>query len=279
MKDERKATSVVGVWRELVVIGAVASSAFGLGACDDKKTETTEPSATAAATVAPTPPPMPPPSASAALDEAPKKHELKDCKPGKVVDFDGNTALEANIRLKLTKPEGDIMVSDLAKVRSVNVSQARTDELDVCIYPHFTGLKELFLGAGKLDDLSPIAGLHNIESLRASLNHVADVKPLAQMTKMDRLDLGHTMITDLTPLKDMVGLTDLQIDDTLVSDLTPLANCKNLERLSIQRTAVKSLAPLKEMTKLKFLYVSGAPIEDKPVLSPLVAKGLKIIDE
>lgn len=278
MKDERKATSGVGVWRELVVIGVVASGAFSLAACDDKKTETTEPSATAAATIAPTPPP-PPPSASAAPEEAPKKHELKDCKPGKTVDFDGNTALEANVRLKLTKPEGDILVADLAKVRSVNVSQAKTDELDVCIYPHFTGLKELFIGAGKLDDLTPIAGLHNIESLRASLNHVADVKPLAQMTKMDRLDLGHTMITDLTPLKDMAGLTDLQIDDTLVSDLTPLADCKNLERLSIQRTAVKSLAPLKEMTKLKFLYVSGAPIEDKPVLSPLVAKGLKIIDE
>lgn len=201
------------------------------------------------------------------------------CPPAKVVDFSGNALLEAQVRLKLSKPKGDISFTELSKVRSLNLSQGKTDELDPCIFAHFTGLKELFLGPGKLEDLGPIEGLKNIESLRASLNQVVDLSPLANLTKMDRLDLGHTRVTDLRPLSGMEAMTELQLDDTPVSDLKPLAELKKLQRLSIQRTSVKDLTPLKGLTSLKFLYVSGAPVDDKFVLSPLMGHGLKIIDQ
>ena len=212
-------------------------------------------------------------------DEAPTKKEPKVCKPGTVVDFAGDAALEAQVRLKTAKPTGDVSVADLGKVKSLNLSQTKVNELDPCIFPHFTNLKELFLGAGKLDDLSPIAGLKNIESLRASLNRVVDLSPLAKLMKMDRLDLGHTMATDLTPLGNLVAMTELELDDSPVVDLKPLANCTKLERLSIQRTNVKDLSPLKPLTSLKFLYTSGAPIDDASVLSPLTSRGLKIVDQ
>lgn len=248
--------------------------------CDDKKSAETVPSAALpSANALPPPPPAEKEIAPVEKEEEIKKRDPKDCKAGKTVDFAGDTALENQVRLKLTKPEGDIAVSDLPKIKSINLSQVKINQLDPCIYPHFTGVKDLFLGQGKLDDLGPIAGLHNIESLRASLNRVVDLKPLATLTKMDRLDLGHTRVVDLSPLANMAALTDLQIDDTQVSDLTPLANCKKLERLSIQRTNVKDLTPLKGLDHLKFLYVTGAPIDDKSVLGALSARGLKIVDQ
>lgn len=257
---------------------------LGFGAlpgCDQKKeTSSAAASASAAASVAPPPAPAPIETAAASAEIAPpKKKEPKVCPPTKVVDFGGNALLEAQVRLKTSKPKGDISVAELSKVKSLNLSQGKIDELDACIFPHFTGLKELFLGPGKLEDLGPIEGLKNLESLRASLNQVADLSPLAKLTKMDRLDLGHTRATDLRPLSGMEALTELQLDDTPVSDLKPLAELKKLERLSVQRTSVKDLTPLKGLTSLKFLYVSGAPIDDKFVLSPLMGHGLKIVDQ
>jgi internalin A len=251
-----------------------------LVSCDDKKAADTVPSAALpSAHALPPPPPAEKEIAPVEKEEEIKKKDPKDCKPGKTVDFGGDTALENQVRLKLSKPEGDIAVSDLPKIKSINLSQVKINQLDPCIYPHFTGVKDLFLGQGKLDDLGPIAGLHNIESLRASLNRVTDLKPLATLTKMDRLDLGHTRVSDLSPLANMTSLTDLQVDDTQVSDLAPLASCTKLERLSIQRTNVKDLSPLKGLDHLKFLYVTGAPINDKSVLGALSARGLKIVDE
>lgn len=268
--------------RAAVLCLTLAGVAFAVTGCDDKKkTEDTVPSSALPSAQAALPPPPTPEKEVAPVEKEPEepKKEAKDCKPGKVVDFGGDSALENEVRRKLQKEKGDIAVSDLAKIKSLNLSQQKINQLDPCIYPHFTGLKDLFLGQGKLDDLGPIAGLHNIESLRASLNRVSDLKPLATLTKMDRLDLGHTRISDLSPLANMTELTDLQVDDTQVSDLAPLANCKKLERLSIQRTNVKDLTPLRGLDHLKFLYVSGAPIADKSVLGPLSARGLKIVDE
>ena len=257
--------------------GAVVVSALVSLGCDDKKPVDTAPPPTAAA-VPSTPPPEPVKEALP-VPEPPKKKEAKVCTPSKIVDFGGDAALEKQVRFKLTKPEGDIAVADLAKIHSLNLSQVKVDELDPCIFPHFTGLKELFLGAGKLDDLTPIATLKNLESLRASLNQVTDLKPLANLVKMDRLDLGHTQVMDLAPLANLTVMTELELDDAPVTDLKPLAACVKLERLSIQRTNVKSVAPLIPLDHLKFLYTSGAPVEDAAVLAPLRAKGLKIVDQ
>src|SRR6266496_3114722 len=167
------------------------SIALAVG-CDSKKPIDTEPAASAAPTHALPPPPTPEKEvAPVEKEEEPAKKEPKICKPGTIAAFD-SVALENQVRLKIAKPKGDVTMADLGKVRSLNLSQTKVDELDPCIYPHFTNLKDLFLGQGKLDDLGPIAGLKNIEPLRASLNRVTDLKPLEKLVKMDRLDLGHT---------------------------------------------------------------------------------------
>lgn len=235
---------------------------------DEKPNEATVATASQAAPV-PTPTLAPKPEAG----PPPKKEKV--CADEAVVDFDGDEVLEAQVRLKLSKPEGDIKKTDLKRVRSLNLSQGKTDELDPCIFPLLTGLKELFLGPGKLEDLSPIAELTGLVALRASLNKVSDITPLAKMTQMDRLDLGHTRVQDISALSEMTELTDLQLDDTPVSDLGPLSKMEKLERLSIQRTAVKDIGPLKGLESLKFVYVNGAPI-DNPFM---LGKSVKVIDQ
>jgi internalin A len=214
-------------------------------------------------------------TASDSVDAAAPKKQIS-CPASDQIDFRGNAALEAEVRRKLAKDGGAITKSDLRTIKSINLSQAKVDELDPCIFPLFTGVKDLFLGAGDLEDLSPIANLTQLITLRASINHVSDLKPLSKMTQMDRLDIGRTAVHDIGPLANMQMLTELQLDDTQVVDLTPLSHCKKLEKVSIRNTPVVDISAFKGDKSLKFLYIEGAPVEDTNVLSSLVAGGLKI---
>jgi internalin A len=224
--------------------------------------------------------PLPTPEATA-TPPAPKpkpKRTLADCPKGNKVEF-VDDAVEEEVRRKLSKEKGDITIADLGRIRSLNLSSAHLDQLDPCVFTHLKDLHELFLGSSQvLDDLSPIAGLTQLDALRASLTQVSDLKPLEKLVHMDRLDLGHTQVRDLRPLAKLTALTELEIDNTAVEDLTPLAKLTKLERLSVKNTQVKDFSPLKNLKKLEFIYVAGTPGTDISPLLPLKKNGLKIID-
>lgn len=250
-------------------------------ACDEApKADAEKPAVASAAAVVP-------PAASVAEKPAEPKPEpkparvkkkLEDCPKGAEITVN-DKAIEDELRRKIPKPSGPITQADLKKIRSLNLSQVTVDELDVCLFAPMTNLRELFLGRGELDDLSPIANATKLESLRASINQVKDLTPLAGMTKLDRLDLGRTQVRDLTPLAKLTSLTELQLDDTPVEDVTPLAGLTKLERLSLQRTRVKDVASLRGLKELEFLYVNGAPVADEPMsLGAVRANGTKVLD-
>jgi internalin A len=248
-----------------------------LGACEEGKKPEAEPQATAAATPAPTPTPAPAPTPTEEAKPARPKKKLSDCPAGNDVTIE-DKAVEAQVRLKLDKADGALTKADLKRVKSLNLSQVKLDELDPCLFAPMTALKELFLGQGDYDDLSPIAGATQLESLRASINKVKDLTPLEKLTKLDRLDLGRTLVKDLKPLEKLTLLTELQLDGTEIEDISPLAKLEKLEVLSIKNTKVKDASPLKGLKKLKTLYIGGTPLDDDPMsIGPLRANGTKIM--
>lgn len=259
----------------------LALAVSSLAACEEKPAAPT--AASAAAPAAP-PPPAPTteaPAATATQAAAPAaprpKKKLEDCAKGPNVEFE-QKEVEAEIRKKLPKPEGPITAADLGKLRSLNLSQAKLAELDVCIFSKMKNLKELFLGPGEFDDLSPIAGATQLESLRASINQVKDLKPLEGMSKLDRLDLGRTQVSDIKPLASLKKLTELQLDDTPLEDVSPLAGLTDLTTLSLKRTRVKDVSMLKGLKKLKFLYTGGSPLDADPMsVTAVRANGTKIV--
>lgn len=263
----------------MLTLSALALSTVG---CDEKEKErVTETSATASASaagiasVAPVAADAGAPEVTKA--EAPKKEVI--CPTGPELTIT-DPDLEAELRLKLSKPKGALKVADLANVRSLNLTRKQSlDELDPCIVPKLTNLKHLYLGPGKLDDLRPIANLTQLESLRASINEVQDLKPLEKLTMLDRLDLGRTHVRDIAVLANLVNLTELQLDDTQVSDISPLAKAKKLEKVSIKNTLVTDVSPLKDAQKLKFLYVQGTALNNVDTLAPLTARGLKVVTQ
>ncbi|HKY39609.1 MAG TPA: leucine-rich repeat domain-containing protein [Polyangiaceae bacterium] len=256
-------------------------SCLVLAACDEPPTPEAKPTASAAPAPAPSvaPAAAPEPAAEAPKPKKPKK-TLADCPKGPNVTFD-NPGVEAAVRLKLPKPEGDITIADLKRLKSFNGEAARLklEELDVCVFSHMTGLKELVIGQGTYDDLSPIAGATQLESLIAGMNQVSDITPLAKMKKLDRLDLGRTQVKDITPLAGLTMLTELQLDSTPVEDITPLAKLTLLEDVTIKGTQVKDLSPLKDLKKLKKFDGRDTPADEDPMsFAALRANGVKIVN-
>jgi internalin A len=253
--------------------------ALVFGACEQPPPKKSEPSATARPTALAPPPTATATEAKTAEKPARPRKKVEDCPSGTKVSFE-SPAFEEEVRRKLPKPTGDITKADLARLKSLNVSSLKFPDLDPCVFTHMTGLKELFLGPGEYDDLSPLKNSTKLESLRASISQVRDISALSEMTKLDRLDLGRTQVADLKPLAGLKLISELQLDDTPVEDLGPLAKLEKLERLSIQRTRVKDASALKGLKNLKFLYVAGSPVEeDQTSLGPVRANGAKVMTQ
>jgi len=253
-----------------------------LAGCDEPKTDVPAAPSAAAATPLAAPPPLTAPSSPPAPTW--KKRLANECPPHPTtISFDDQPALEHEVRRKLGKDAGSITPADLAQIRSLNLSQTergqQIHQIDPCVFPMFASLKDLFFGPGEYDDLTPIQKLATLESLRLASSPVRDLRPLEGLKRMDRLDLAHTLVGDdeLKSVGSLVNLTELMLDEDSISDLTPLANLKKLERLSIKKTLVKSLAPLASLRKMKFLYIAETPITDITPVQPLIADGMKLV--
>jgi internalin A len=213
-----------------------------------------------------------------------KKKLASDCPAhAATIDFGDDVALEREVRRKVGKDAGPITPGDLAQIKSINLSNAQGKEqihqIDPCIYPLFSSLKDLFLGPGEYDDLTPIQKLTTLMSLRAASAPLKDLRPIEGLKRMDRLDLSHTLVDDdhLKPVGSLVNLTELMLDEDPIADLTPVANLKKLERLSIKKTQVKNLTPIAGLRTLKFLYIAETPITDITPVQPLISNGMKLI--
>ena len=261
------------------LIGLLATMSM---ACDESKDDKSKSAPEAAAPAAAA---SGAPSASAAAAPTPtasatwQKKSPADCKPHPAtVDFD-DARLESEVRRKLGKDAGRITPADLAQIKSINLSTARLHQIDPCVFPMFASLKDLFLGPGDYDDLTPIQKLTTLETLRVSMSQVKDLHAIEGLKRMDRLDLSHTLVGDeeLKSVGSLVNLTELTLDESAITDITPLANLKKLEKLSVKKTQVKSLAPLAMLKALKFVYIADTQVSDITPVQPLISGGMKLV--
>ena len=263
---------------KMAILGAILLLPMAM-ACDEPSSESpAAPEAAAAAVPAPTPAPTP----SETAPPAPKfvKKSLADCKPHPTeIDFGEDALLEKEVRRKLSKDKGPITPSDLAQIKSINLSSGTIHQVDPCIFPMFTGIKDLFLGPGEYDDLTPIQKLTTLESLGASNSAVKDLHPIEGLKRLDRLDLSHSLVDDesLKSLGSLVNVTELMLDEDTVSDLTPVGNMKKLQKLSIKKTQVQNLAPIAGIKTLKFLYIADSAVTDISPVQSLVSGGMKLM--
>jgi CBS domain-containing protein len=90
------------------------------------------------------------------------------------------------------------------------------------VSPSFVGevmrAPALSLPGNEITDLSPLAGLTNLEKLVLRFNPISDVTPLKGLTNLEMLDLSYNKISDLSPLKGLTNLKELDLEGNPISE-------------------------------------------------------------
>jgi len=215
-----------------------------------------------------------------AAPPAPKKTKA-DCKVADVIEFT-DPVWEKAVKFALAVDGGTIekvKKTDLATIKTLNLQRwGKAKELDICLLPLMTSLKELDLGSANVDDLSPVESVPTLELLRAPFTRVQDLAPVAKLGRLTTLDVAHTLVGDISPLRLLTNLKVVVLDgDTSVQDVSPLSTSLGLETLLVSKTGVSTLAPLSDLRHLKKLDISGSSVGDLSPLAFQMSHGLKVV--
>ena len=128
--------------------------------------------------------------------------------------------------------------------------------------------------SARISDLSPVAGLVNLEYLSFPNNNVSDLSPVARLINLETLYFWHNNnISDLSPIAGLINLQTINFSGNSVSDLSPISGLINLKTFRSWGNPVSDLSPFVGLPKLERIDICGAEISD---LTPLVLiTGLK----
>ena len=186
--------------------------------------------------------------------------------------------LAAAIREALGLPPGAAITSDaMLKLTELLTWGSVTDLTGLEYATNLTGLN---LDNQPISNLSPIAGLIQLEWLGLSHTDVSDISPLASLSQLRSLDLGkfrsrdlgtgaseslrlsygHTDVSDISPLASLTQLERLFLGHTGISDISPLSALSQLRSLDLRSTGVSDISPLASLTQLVKLNLVDCPL-------------------
>ena len=186
--------------------------------------------------------------------------------------------LREAIRDALGLPPGAAITSDAM----LNLTEllAWGSVTDLTGLEYATNLTGLNLDNQPISNLSPIAGLIQLEWLGLSHTDVSDISPLASLSQLRSLDLGkfrsrnldtgaseslrlfygHTDVSDISPLASLTQLERLFLGHTGISDISPLSALTQLTSLDLHSTGVSDISPLASLTQLVKLNLVDCPL-------------------
>jgi len=144
--------------------------------------------------------------------------------------------IDAAIRERIRKPEGELAAADFERVT------------------------HLSLAGMVLTDITPLAKLTKVKSLILDYNEISDLTPLAGLVALEKLHLGSNQITDLSPLANLINLKFVPLFRNQISDLSPIANWSQAEHLALYCNPVSDLRPLLGLANLRKVKLQGNPV-------------------
>ena len=141
---------------------------------------------------------------------------------------------------------------------------------DLAGFEHAKNLKHFSQFYGQISDLTPLAGLTELQYLGLVGCQIRDITPLAGLTNLTWLDLYENDISDVSPLANLTQLQILQIYQNNISDLTPLTALTQLRNLALEDNLVRDIRPLAGLKQLRTLLLGN--------FSPYLPNNNQIID-
>ncbi|MCA9441751.1 MAG: hypothetical protein KC964_13155, partial [Candidatus Omnitrophica bacterium] len=162
--------------------------------------------------------------------------------------------LEALIRFKIRKEEGELTKDDLLGLKKLDTDRHFSIESFEGIQ-HCRELRRIRLFSFPARDLSPLTEIPTLSYLQLGQCPNIDPQSLQGMRQLNSLYLSECGIQDLSFVTTLTGLKSLDFDDNQVVDLSPLAALTGLERLSFENNRVEDLSPILSLGKIHELRV------------------------
>jgi Leucine-rich repeat (LRR) protein len=157
--------------------------------------------------------------------------------------------LEQAVRQAISKPQGVILVGDVANLLIFQAINSGIKDLSGLEY--FTKLNVLMLDGNNISDISQLAKLQKLGLLHLENNQISDISALSSIWNPLILDLSDNRISDVSPLKSLNSLGTLDLGHNQVSDISPLLEITGLKSLSLEDNPLSADTLNKYIPQLK----------------------------
>lgn len=137
----------------------------------------------------------------------------------------------------------------------------------------------LNLSSNHISDISPLATLASLRWLNLSQNTIQDLSPLATLTQLETLNLNWNQTLDLNTLQGLAKLNILYLNSCQLSNIQVLTIHKSLRKLYLNSNQVFDFNPLADLKALEYLSLDESKIEDLSPLANLKALEYLSLDE
>ncbi|MCB6193481.1 dockerin type I domain-containing protein [Blautia marasmi] len=136
-------------------------------------------------------------------------------------------------------------------------------------------LKELSVSGGYLGDLSILAGLQNLQTLKLHSVVVTGLAPISQLSNLEYLNLTHMGIGKIPNLDKLEKLSTLDLSDNYFKDISSLVSLP-LSELYLKNNRIESIPEWVNFGKLNCIDISNNPLSEIGNLNPLLNAGVQI---
>ncbi len=141
--------------------------------------------------------------------------------------------------------DAELTAGDCEKITDLIAYSDKETIINLDGIEYFKNLKWFDLSNSYVSDVSALAGMSELESIRFSDNRIETIPDLSSCKKLKKVEICSESITDIAPL----------------------TKIENLDYLYMLDNRVKSIAPLKDNHTITFLYIDGTCINDWETIS------------
>ncbi|HBM4480345.1 TPA: leucine-rich repeat domain-containing protein, partial [Listeria innocua] len=180
---------------------------------------------------------------------------------------DANLAEVMRTQFGKSSVDDTVTQAELDSCTAINTAVYK-NIIDVTGIENLRNLTSLDLSGNKIVDISPVAGLVNLKSLRVDNNkELSDISLVAGLVNLKALYIHNCAISDISAVSNLIGLETFTADGNKLSDISPLANLTNLLRLNLSNNMIENVDVIANLNKLYLLYLDNNKISDVSSLS------------
>ncbi|ECL0135242.1 TPA: InlB B-repeat-containing protein, partial [Listeria monocytogenes] len=123
---------------------------------------------------------------------------------------------------------------------------------DITPVANMTRLNSLKIGNNKITDLSPLANLSQLTWLEIGTNQISDINAVKDLTKLKMLNVGSNQISDISVLNNLSQLNSLFLNNNQLGneDMEVIGGLTNLTTLFLSQNHITDIRPLASLSKM-----------------------------